>query len=59
MQVRLDTVYVYQSELAIGLRELENCLKREKICRPLLNTPCLLSSNCQESREVVRKKDCD
>ena len=30
MQVRLDTVYVYQSELAIGLRELENCLKREK-----------------------------
>ena len=31
MQVRLDTVYVYQPELAIGLRELENCLKREKI----------------------------
>ena len=31
MQVRLDTVYVYQSELAIGLRELENCLKRENL----------------------------
>jgi hypothetical protein len=27
MQVRQDTVYVYQSELVIGLRELENCLK--------------------------------
>lgn len=58
MQVRLDTVYVYQPELFIGLRELENCLKREKICRPLLNKPCLLSSNCQGGREVVRKKDC-
>ena len=49
MQVRLDTVYVYQSELAIGLRELENCLKREKICRPLLFT--LLSAVFQLSGE--------